>query len=132
VAHSSGLTRPSLCCPGMAEDPDPVEQAWAQLVEQWEEAEAHRRFLGLCAALGRLPEAGSRYRNVRNTAADPERRAIAEQQIDRLLAFAVSTLEQVRTDPGPHPARPVLLAVGVVLTALMVGLTTWLVLHPGW
>lgn len=111
----------------VTDEPDPIEDAWANLQEHWDDAESHRRFIALCATLGRLPEAGRRYREVRD--GDPARRETAERQIDRLLAFAMQSLETARTPPPDTTrARRILLIVSFVLTVTMIGLTSWLVL----
>ncbi len=112
--------------PAVPDEPDPIDEAWARLEEQWDDAEAHRRFIGLCATLDRLPEAGRRYREVRET--DPERREVARAQIDRLLTYAMQSLEAVRTPPSASRGRAILLAVAFVLTVGMIGVTSYLVL----
>lgn len=111
----------------VTEEPDPIEDAWSSLEERWDDAEAHRKFIALCATLDRLPEAGRRYREVRD--GDPERRETAEHQIDRLLALAMQSLATARTPPPDTArARRILLFVAFVLTVGMIALTSYLVL----
>jgi hypothetical protein len=76
---------------------DPIEEAWAQVETDWKSEEAHRRFVGLCAALDRLPDAGKRYREVRET--DPSRREDAIKRIDTLIALAAQQLQDTRVGP---------------------------------
>lgn len=120
---------PSAILPPVADEPDPIDEAWARLEGSWDDADAHRRFIGLCATLERLPEAGRRYREVRDSDPDPDRRADAEKQIDRLLGFAMQSLETMRTEP-PRRARSVLLLVALAVTVAMIGTAAWLVLAP--
>ena len=110
------------------QEADPLDEAWARVEERWDDREAHRKFVGLCSTLGRLPEAGRRYREVRDNHPDPERRAEAERHIDRLLGFAMQSLEVMRTEP-PRRARGLLLFIAFVLTVGMIGIASWLVLR---
>ena len=77
---------------------DPIDEAWARVEAEWGAEEAHRRFVGVCIALDRLPEAGKRYRMVRET--DPMRRDAASKQIERLIALATQQLEDTRVAPS--------------------------------
>jgi len=77
---------------------DPIEEAWARVEAEWGNEDAHRRFVGVCMALDRLPEAGQRYRKVRET--DPARRDDAARQIDRLIALATQQLQDTRVEPA--------------------------------
>jgi len=95
--------------------PDPIPDAWAEVERAWDDPEAHRRFRALCATLGRLPEAGRRYREVRDR--DPARREAAERHIDALLALAASSLEGLRSPPRDLAGR----RRGLFLVALIVG-----------
>ena len=116
---------------GMGEEgqADPIEQAWEKLLGAWSDQEAHRKFIALCSSLGRLKEAGMRYREVRE-GSDPERRAQAERQIDRLLGVAMQSLESIRTPP-PARTRRVLVFVALLVASLLVGGALWAALHRG-
>lgn len=102
---------------------DPIETAWAEVDENWEDEGAHKRFLMLCQGLDRLSEAGTRYRAIKES--DPDRREVAEAQIDRLLGLAMQQLQVLKTEPKQRSGKMVLLliAVGVsgsiIATALM-------------
>ena len=76
---------------------DPVDEAWGRVEQAWGDAEEHRRFVGVCMALDRLPEAGRRYREVRER--DPSRAESAAGHIDKLLSLASQQLRG-------HPRRP--------------------------
>ena len=77
---------------------DPVEAAWQHVLEHWEEEAAHEAFLALCADLGRLGDAGRRYRAVQETSDDPERVADARRYVDRVLGLAVTLMQAERSD----------------------------------
>ncbi|MBW2189903.1 MAG: hypothetical protein JRG93_10015 [Deltaproteobacteria bacterium] len=77
---------------------DPIDEAWARVEAEWGSEQAHRRFVGVCVALDRLPEAGKRYQRVR--AADPSRRDYAATRIDSLMALATQQLQDTRVEPA--------------------------------
>ncbi|MEM7434601.1 MAG: hypothetical protein AAF436_05565 [Myxococcota bacterium] len=96
---------------------DPVDEAWGGVEAEWESDEAHRRFVGVCVALDRLPEAGKRYREVRER--DPARREAAAAQIDKLLALATQRLEDTRVTPAVSDHKR---TIQWVAFAIMMGL----------
>ena len=77
---------------------DPIDEAWPQVEAEWGNIEAHRRFVAVCVALNRLPEAGKRYREVREN--DPDRRNEASKQIDTLIVLAAQQLQDTRVEPA--------------------------------
>jgi hypothetical protein len=108
---------------GPVSDADPIDTAWQGVEAAWNDESRHRAFVGLCLALGRLPDAGRRYREVRDR--DPGRRAEAERQIDRVLAVALQQLELGRS--APPPARRLgLTIVAAVLSTVMIAGVLWL------
>jgi len=114
----------------MSSNGDPVAEAWEQVMAQWEEPQAHKRFISLCATLDRLPEAGKRYRRVRDDAEDEERRAQAEMHIDELFGVAMSSLEALKSTPSEKGKNRILwVAVGLVV--VLVGSMAWAVLRTG-
>lgn len=110
---------------GVPSDADPIDAAWDALQEAWDEPGAHKRFLAVCVGHDRLKDAGMRYRSVID-GDDPKRRAVAERQIDRILASAMSNLEAHRTPPPRRNTK--LLLVALVVFVLLVGGATWAVL----
>jgi hypothetical protein len=97
---------------------DPIEEAWAQVEADWGNADAHRRFVGVCVALDRLPEAGKRYREVRET--DPARREDAAKRIDTLIALATQQLQDTRvTPPSTEHKRTLTWAAFLIMLVLM-------------
>jgi hypothetical protein len=93
-----------------------IDNAWAAVEANWGDADAHRRFIALCALQGALPTAGKRYREIRDS--DPARRDFARRQIDAVMASALSNLDLTR---APRPAgRRRLLWIGYGLCAFFV------------
>jgi hypothetical protein len=113
--------------PEPADAADPIEAAWQRVEAQWNDPEAHRAFLGLCLALDRMPEAGRRYRQVRDT--DPQRRAEAERRIDELLAMATQRLELARTPARTETNRRRLFWIAFLVSLGMVVLVLWAILR---
>jgi hypothetical protein len=97
---------------------DPVDQAWEKVERAWDDPDAHRRFIALCRALGRLPDAGRLYREVRER--DDLRRSTAEARIADLLSAATLELEAQRSEPPAGRSRRWLTLIGLlVMLALM-------------
>ncbi len=101
---------------------DPIETAWKAVESGWDDAATHKRFLTLCISLGRLPEAGRRYREVRDT--DPDRRDEAVRHIDEILTLAMQTMQATRTPPPPS-RRPQLFFVALGATLAMIAFALW-------
>jgi hypothetical protein len=98
---------------------DPIDQAWERVEADWANQDAHRRFVGVCVALDRLPEAGKRYRAVRDT--DPARREDAAKQIDGLIALASQQLQDTRVVPASHEHKRTLTWVAFFMMLLLMG-----------
>lgn len=95
---------------------DPLAAAWAKVEAAFDDAEAHRKFLAIATALDRLPEAGQRYRAVRDVGDD--RAALAKARIDELLGIAMGRMTVTRTEPTPTRSRIEWIALGVTLVLL--------------
>jgi hypothetical protein len=111
----------------VSDEADPLDEAWARVLATWDDDDAHRRFVSLAVALGRLPEAGRRYREVRD--GDPDRRASAERHIEKLFGLAVQTLEAQKTPPPDPRANKKLLFVAIGVALSLVGAVAWSLLH---
>jgi len=98
---------------------DPIEEAWERVEADWANQESHRRFIGVCVALDRLPEAGKRYRDVRE--ADPARREDAIQQIDRLIGLATQQLQDTRVQPRSDEHKRTLTWAAFFIMLLLMG-----------
>ena len=105
----------------LSEAVDPIDEAWARVEAEWEDEEAHRRFVAVCVALDRLSEAGKRYRAVRD--GDSARHAEAVRQIDKLIALATQQLEDTRVTraPAPHKRTLTWAAFFIMLTLMGAG-----------
>ena len=106
---------------------DPVDKAWAKVEEAWEDAEAHRRFVAACIALDRLPEAGRRYRDVRER--DPARAKAAEAHIHKLLALATQQLQDTRVVPSTAGHKRTLTWAAFLIMLILMGAGAWLLLR---
>lgn len=105
-----------------------LDAGWSRVEAEWDDPRAHDKWIGLCAAMGRLELAGQRYRVVRE--ADPERAERAQKSIDRVVVVAMQTLELAREPPPPSPKR-VLLPVALLMTLALVGTALWVWLAAG-
>lgn len=101
-----------------------LEEAWAQVDEGWDDDGSHKRFIAVCDAIGRLDEAGARYRTVRES--DPDRAEEAKRRIDQVVARALTTLQAQRADPQQRPRRPLLWLSVLVFLALSLT-TMWMI-----
>jgi len=101
---------------------DAVASAWENVEREWASDAAHKRFLALCVASHRLPEAGKRYRRVRDD--DPARAVEAKRRIDALLALATEQL-LVHKTPPPEKGTPRITFIAVGVALVIVAVTLW-------
>lgn len=106
---------------------EPIDEAWAGVEAEWGNDEAHRRFVAVCVSLDRLPEAGKRYREVRET--DPSRREEAAKQIDRLLGLATQQLQDTRVTPATMEHKRALQWVAFAIMMGLMGVGAWLMMR---
>ena len=106
---------------------DPIDEAWARVETDWGDEEAHRRFVGVCVALERLPEAGKRYRHVRET--DASRSEDAARQIDRLIVLATQQLEDTKVVRGTTEHKRTLTWAAFFIMLMLMGAGAWLLLR---
>jgi hypothetical protein len=106
---------------------DPIDEAWARVESNWDDEGAHRRFVGVCVALGRLPEAGKRYRSIRDV--DPARSEEAARHIDRLIALATQQLEDTRVVPATTEHKRTLTWAAFFIMLVLMGAGAWLLLR---
>lgn len=88
-----------------------VHHAWETVLNDWENGHAHERFIALCSATRRLPQAGAAYRYVRDH--DPERREEATRRIDEIMTLAMQQLEPLRTPPRRQHSGIYYAALGI-------------------
>jgi hypothetical protein len=99
-----------------------LSEAWNEVLANWRDDDAHRRFIALCEASGRLDFAGGCYRSVRD--GDPEREAEARRRVSAVLAYTAKELERLKT---PRTSGPSLLYGVLFLTSLSMFLySLWL------
>jgi len=98
---------------------DPIDEAWARVEAEWGDEDTHRRFVGVCVALDRLPDAGKRYREVRET--DPARRDDAVRQIDTLIALATQQLQDTRVQPANNEHKRTLTWAAFFIMLMLMG-----------
>ena len=99
---------------------DPLRVAFERVVENFDDDLAHTRVLALAKTLGRIPDVGTMYRELR--ARDPSRARAIDRRIDRLFAAVMKDLELTRTDPEETSRiRRKLLFIALVLALLMIG-----------
>lgn len=90
--------------------PPDIAAAWSELERAWQDPDAHRRFVALCAARGALPRAGQLYRGVRDS--DPRRAEEAGRRLDAVTAAALAQLAATKSPPAPPRRRMMWLIVG--------------------
>lgn len=94
----------------------PALEAWEKLLVTWDDDEAHRRFIALCAALGDLAFAGGQYRQVIEL--HDQREAAAKRHVDAVIAAAAVQLAQHQPAPVNY-TRP-LTIIAFVISAVLI------------
>ena len=103
---------------------DPIDRAWAEVEANWEDDEAHKRFMALAATLDRLKDAGTRYREVREK--DPARADAAGERINELLSRAmVRLMSNAQPSKRPVATRRWITVVGLLLALGLFGLALY-------
>jgi hypothetical protein len=105
--------------------PDPLDTAWAEVEAHWDDAAAHKKFLALADTLDRLPDAGRRYRAVREK--DPERAERAKAQVDALFGIAMTRMKVEKSEPPKVRRRLDFIAFGISMALIAAAL--WSMLH---
>jgi len=101
-----------------------LDTAWEKVEADWEDDDVHQKFVALCDTLGRLDEAGARYRAI--AAEDESRAARAEKSIKMVIARAMIGLQAMQSEPTDRP-RKIIYGVGLLVAAtlLIVTLLAW-------
>lgn len=108
--------------PGGGDSAAALEAGWEKLLSEWDDPEAHRRFVGLAVALNALPDAGARYRAIEK--ARPERAEAARRGMEKIFAVALNQMELTRTEPQ-KPPRLALFLLALLVSAALVGTALW-------
>ncbi len=112
--------------PGVVEDP--IAKAWSRVEAAWEDDEEHRRFVALCVALERLPEAGQRYRQVCDT--NSARKDEAHRRIDALIAVATEKLRETAADKFHlRDSKRTLVVFTFIVMGTLMAVAIWLMLR---
>lgn len=106
---------------------DAIEAAWRRVEAEWDDEQAHKAFVTLCASTDRLAEAGRRYRAVRES--DPARAEVAAAQIDRILGLAMQSLAALKTTPSVRSAKRMVLLVAMGVSGAIVMSAAWALLR---
>lgn len=106
---------------------DPIEAAWQDVLDAWDDEASHKKFLMLCSATDRLGEAGRRYREIAD--ADDGRRERAQAQIDELLGLAMQNLSKLKTEPPKEGARSVMFLIAFAVSAALIVGALWAMLR---
>jgi hypothetical protein len=100
---------------------DDLERAWSQVLGAWDDEDAHKRYVVLADATGRLAEAGRRYREIKER--EPARRAIAERRIEEILGKAIAEMKVLeRSEPGVARSRLEWIGLGVSVALIAAAL----------
>lgn len=75
---------------------DALEALWKNVLNHWDNEQAHRAFLDHCQSQDLLAEAAMRYKGMKG---DHGRGPIAEKRLTAVLMLAMSKLEVTRTEP---------------------------------
>ena len=104
---------------------DPLDEAFAVVLADWDSDEAHKRFVVLAQTTGRLAEAGKRYRDLKDR--EPEKPGL-QKRLDALVAAALADLATRRPKRDDRPRQRVFwVAVGVTL--MIVATALWQLSH---
>ena len=77
------------------------ELLWDKVQEHWDDDKVHGAFLEYARERLLLPEAGSRYRVIKET--DPDRAEMADKKLTMLMLLALTLLESAREQPTTVP-----------------------------
>ena len=108
---------------------DSIDEAWAKVEAEWGDQEAHRRFIAVCVALDQLPEAGKRYRSVRDS--NSEHSEDAGKRIGGLISLATQQLTVTRTEHSTEGSKRTLTWVAFFIMMLMMGSVVFFVSRGG-
>ncbi|MEZ4288220.1 MAG: hypothetical protein R3A47_08775 [Polyangiales bacterium] len=73
-----------------------LDDAWARVVERWDDDDAHQRFLTFCTSEGALGDAAARYRALIESS---EHAGVAQKQLSRIVILATQQLDSMAGQP---------------------------------
>ncbi len=104
---------------------DEIERAWNDVLEAWDDDQAHRQFLILAEARGKLADAGWRYRKIKES--DPTRRDAAERWTKEILGRALAPLAMRRKSPAN--TRRTFEWVGLGISITLIAAALWQIMR---
>jgi hypothetical protein len=99
-----------------------LDQAWSEVIADWQDERTHKRFIALCLSAGRLDFAGGRYRKISDT--DPSKREEAQRRISDIIAASTEILYGQKSEKPRRQTKLLFVALGVSLS--MIGYSLWL------
>lgn len=112
-----------------AGEADALEAAWRAVLDDWGSPDAHKRFLVLADATGRLAEAGKRYRAIRERDADEARRAEAARRIDEILSLAIVRVSAATPRGEARETRSRIEWIALGVSAVLIAAALWAMLR---
>lgn len=82
---------------------DGLEALWENVLARWDDDKAHAAFLQYAQRGMHLPEAGARYRRIKD--GEPERAEMAQKQLQALMVLALALLQERQQEPVTGPPR---------------------------
>lgn len=79
------------------------ESLWQRVQDDWDDDKVHNAFLEYARTRFLLPEAGARYRKMKED--DPSRAEVVDKKLGALMALALSMLESERSEPTKGTPR---------------------------
>lgn len=99
-----------------------LDQAWSEVIADWQDERSHKRFIALCLSVGRLDFAAGRYRAIGDT--DQSKREEAQRRISEIIAASTEVLYRQKSAKPRRQTKLFFVALGVSLS--MVGYSLWL------
>ncbi len=79
------------------------ESLWQRVLAEWDDDKVHNAFLEYARSRFLLPEAGARYRKVKED--DPSRAEFVDKKLAALMTLALTLLETERREPPKGTPR---------------------------
>jgi len=102
-----------------------LEDSWNEVLNNWEDDQAHKRFITLCTATRHLDFAGGCYRQIGEK--DEEKKQEAEQRIASIWTLSVEMLSELKT-PISNRRRKLFLTA-LILSGSMLFYVLWMLVQ---
>ncbi len=108
--------------------PSGEEQAWSQVVASWGDEAVHRAYLARFTDMDGFAAAGARYRAVlAERPEDATALRMREEVVKKASALALASLPRARRPQELRWARRLVLLVGILIGAFVLGFFVWLI-----